>query len=242
MWLKREEAQKEQIDAPSELIPFEEYRAASTALAWSNHRWGGYSTLLRPLKSMVRHRTLQGFTVLDVGCGVGDVDEFLVNWSRKNRLAISIIGIDSHPHAVRLSIERRVDYPEIKILQADFFEAKFSDASFDFVVSSLLLHHLPPEQISFFLLKSFKLARVGVILADLRRSLPAYLFSKTILPRLAPKSPIFAHDAPLSFRRAYTLKETREFLLRGGYPYMATIPWHSPFRMVLVAEHLLDKK
>lgn len=236
MWLKRELYQKEQIDAPAELLSFDEYQAAFRAVEWTNRRLGGAEALIRPLESMVRSREVPAFTVLDVGCGGGDIDESLAVWARRRQYGLTLIGIDSHPHAVRLARERVAGYPEINIVQSDFFEAKFSEDSFDFVVSSLVLHHLSAEQVSFFLWKAYRMARVGVVLTDLRRNYFFYWMSKTIVSRLAPPSALFKNDAPLSFRRAYTLNEMRNLLAKGGYPYMATSPRLSPFRIVLAAE------
>lgn len=238
MRFKRATSEPELIDAPADRIFIDDYRLAALALEWSNRKWGGTKILIRALADLVRHHKLSGFTVLDAGCGSGDVDEALVRWCHERELAVSLLAVDSHPHAVTLAKERLAEHPEVKVVHADFFEAKFSDASFDFVVSSLVLHHLTEEQLGYFLYKAYKLARLGVVLTDLRRSLPAYLFASRILPALAPKSPVFRHDAPLSFRRAYTLREMRDLLVRGSHPYMATVPWMSPFRMVLTAEHL----
>ena len=240
MWLKREQHQREQIDAPAELIPYDEYASAFRAVEWTNHRLGGASTVVRALEEMVRVRGLSSFTVLDVGCGGGDIDETLARLSRRRGWGMRLIGIDSHPHAVRLARERISGYPEIDIVHSDFFESKFSDGSFDFVIASLLLHHLSSEQISFFLWKAYRLARVGVILTDLRRTALFYWMCKVVARRLAPPSLLFRNDAPLSFRRAYTLGEMRGILAKGGYPYIATAPWRWPFRLLLVSERLTN--
>lgn len=237
MLLKRERAQKERIDAPADRMSFEEYRSACRAVEWTNRHLGGELTLIQPLESMVRARRLTSFTVLDVGCGGGDMDEALVVWGRRRRYGIKLIGIDNHAHAVRIAKERVSPHPEIDIVQSDIFEAKFSDGSFDFVVSSLMLHHLSTEQLSFFLWKAYRLARVGVVLTDLRRNYPSYCLARTVVPLLAPTSPIFKNDAALSFRRAYTLNEMRGLLASGGYPYRVKSPWFCPFRIALAAEH-----
>ena len=145
MWLKRELDQREQIDAPAELLSFDEYQAAFRAVEWTNRHLGGASTLICPLESMVRSREATSFTVLDVGCGGGDIDESLAVWARRRQYGLTLIGIDSHPYAVRLARERAAGHPEINIVQSDFFESKFSEDSFDFVISSMLLHHLSAE-------------------------------------------------------------------------------------------------
>ena len=238
MRLKRELREKEKIDAPADQVPFEDYRAAFAAVEWTNRYMGGAGALIGPLESLINSRRVSSFNILDVGCGGGDIDVALVEWARKKELGMTILGIDSHPHAVKLAKERTAGYPEINIVLSDVFETKFPDESFDVVVGSLLLHHLSADQLSFFLWKAYSLSRVGVILTDLRRSRPAHWAAKRIVPRLAPPSAIFNHDAPLSFRRAYTLKEIREFLGKGGFPYMATSPLLSPFRIVLSAERM----
>lgn len=236
MGIDREVKQKERIDAPAEHIPFDAYQKAFSAVEWTNRKLGGVSSLIEPLQSLVRSRGLSSFNVLDVGCGGGDMDESLIRWAQKKRYGLTLIGIDSHPHAVRLAKERLAGHLGVNVISSDFFESKFSDGSFDFVISSLLIHHLTREQLSFFLWKAYRIARVGVVLTDLRRNAPVEWAAKKLITRMAPPSDLFANDAPLSFRRSYTLAEMRELLARGSYPYMAFSPWWSPFRIVLVAE------
>ena len=173
---------------------------------------------------------------MDVGCGGGDVDDEILRWAVRRNLGITILGIDSHPHAVRVARERLGAHRETAVSQIDFFETKFSNGSFDFVISTMLLHHLPEARIAEFLWRAWRIARAGVIVVDIRRSLPAYMAARWIVPRLAPASAVFAHDAPLSFRRAFTLKEIRELTVKNNLPYLAKIPWRSPFRIVLTAE------
>ncbi len=238
MLLNRDVTAREQIDGPADRVSFEDYQAAFLAIAWTNRNLGGTAVMLGELNFMVQQHRLSSISLLDVGCGGGDIDEAILRWSRGKNIGCTILGIDVHPHAVRLARDRLGSQAEINVRHNDFFEAKFTEGSFDIVIASLLLHHLSVDQLSYFLWKAYRIARVGVILTDLRRSLPAYWFCRTGLRWMAPPSSVFTHDSAVSFRRSYTLDEIRRFLTAGGYPYMARIPWRAPFRLVLTAEHL----
>ena len=80
-------------------------------------------------------------SVLDVGCGTGTLAILA-----KERVATStmVCGIDASPamieKATRKATESRVDVTfQIAVVEA----VPFSDATFDVVLSSLMLHHLP---------------------------------------------------------------------------------------------------
>ncbi|MFA5211224.1 MAG: class I SAM-dependent methyltransferase [Patescibacteria group bacterium] len=71
--------------------------------------------------------------VLEVGCGNGrNIETVSVN--TKN-----IIGIDIDPEAVKISKEKFVSVPEIKIKEDNVFDLSFSDKEFDVVFTLITL-------------------------------------------------------------------------------------------------------
>ena len=118
---------------------------------------------------------------------------------------------------------------------ADAFGLPFVSASFDYVFSSLFLHHFSPEAVVELLRSAGRLARRAVIMTDLVRGrLPALAF-ELVQPVFA-RHPLTRHDGALSIRRAYTPGELRALARAAGLP-QARVYAHWPWRMTLVYEH-----
>jgi SAM-dependent methyltransferase len=149
-------------------------------------------------EEIVRERILAARPrhLLDVGSGLGD----LCAWA-KARLDGEVVAVDSSPRMVELAVQAGVT-----AVLADIRELPFADASFDCVVASMVLYHVPDPGTAI-----AELARVldadGVLLASTgsdddedRRLAWASLFDEE------PQS----QASPLSFSR----ENGRDLLLR----------------------------
>jgi hypothetical protein len=101
-------------------------------------------------------------------------------------------------------------------------------------MSSLFLHHLPPDQVKKLLAQAFRLAHKGIIMSDLTRGrLPMIAF------RLG--QPVFARnfltrqDGMTSIRRAYTPAELLHLAQAAGLTN-ARVYRHPGWRMTLVVD------
>lgn len=79
-----------------------------------------------------------GGDVLEIGAGSGSVAQQLL--SRNPKLALTTIDIDSH--MTRAIAARLHAFPKATVKTADATAMPFRDASFDSVVSCLMLHHI----------------------------------------------------------------------------------------------------
>lgn len=104
-------------------------------------------------------------TLLDVGTGKGDLPRRAVRWGQRRGLEIIPLGIDRHPTAAALAMRGGV--PAAVACAGGL---PFGPGSVDIVCASQLVHHLAPEAIIAFVQAATRIARVGVIVADLRRS------------------------------------------------------------------------
>jgi ubiquinone/menaquinone biosynthesis C-methylase UbiE len=75
-----------------------------------------------------READLSGQTVLDLGCGLGDLYEFL----QQNKLALDYTGIDVSKKMLRIAQKK---YPKVKFAQADFLSDNFTD-TYDYILCS----------------------------------------------------------------------------------------------------------
>ncbi|MCI2238588.1 class I SAM-dependent methyltransferase [Paenibacillus sp. TRM 82003] len=177
--------------------------------------WATYRLHVRPL--LPRERPA---TVLDVGCGGGDLARALARWARRDGIALEVTGVDPDPRAHAWAVSRPpVDGVRFeRALSADLVA---QGRRFDVVVSNHLLHHLDDEELRALLDDSRTLARRRALHSDIARSRWAYLlFSAGALP-LAPGSFIRA-DGLTSIRRSWRPAELRAHVPPG---WRVERPW-----------------
>ena len=110
--------------------------------------WRGiYWSQLRP---RLRHGPA---TLLDIGCGGGDVPVMLSRWAARDGLQLEITAIDPDPRASRFAAERHRD-AGVTFRQSTAAQLAGEGRSFDLVVSNHVLHHLPEDELPGFLAES----------------------------------------------------------------------------------------
>jgi len=199
-----------------------------------NRLLGGTSTVLRHLPRLLdgvpAERTI---TILDLATGSADIPLAIARWAKRRGTPVSIVASDISDEILAIAREHIAGHPEITIARYDARAVPLPDNTFDIVLCSLSLHHLGPDDAVAVLREMDRLARVGFILNDLRRSRPGYV-AAWLAARLTTRNRLTRNDAPLSVRRAYTPRELRELLRRAGIE-RAVISRHLWFRMAAVS-------
>jgi 2-polyprenyl-3-methyl-5-hydroxy-6-metoxy-1,4-benzoquinol methylase len=143
-------------------------------------------------------------TMLDVGCGGGDLAVTLNRWAARDGFRLHITGIDPDARAHGFA-SRRPAVPGVGFRRAHTTELLREGLGFDVVISNHVLHHLQPAELQPFLADTQELARRKVLHNDLRRSPAAYaLFSVAALPF---RRSYIREDGLTSIRRSYTPQE-----------------------------------
>ena len=167
-----------------------------------NRYWGGYSSLAR----LLRDAGLPGqapFSVLDVGAASGDMGRELNRLCPKSR----VFSLDYTAH--------HLDPAPTPKLVGDAFHLPFSAGSFDFVFSSLFLHHFTDGQIVSLLNGARQVARRAVLAIDLERRWIPYQFVPATRKVLG-WDPITVHDAPISVAAGFRALELKRLAEQAG--------------------------
>jgi SAM-dependent methyltransferase len=185
-------------------------------LKFINHWAGGNQTILSPLRrQLTRWPNNRPLRILDVGTGGGDLVHAVRKLCRKAGIRSQVVGLDRSVQVLdiarRLSPERNHHW-----VQGEALSLPFARASFDYVVSSLVLHHIPPSKGSTFLRELSRVARMGVLVTDLRRGRWEYACT-FLFSRLFLHGRMTLHDAPLSVLRSLTLSEARNLVVEAGW-------------------------
>lgn len=199
---------------------------------WRANRYlGGTQALTCHLFPLLRQGTNQT-TVVDIGAGSGELGAFLAQWAKQNGLRVMVCALDISER--NLSIARENTICDVHLIQADACRLPFAGNQVDYIISTLFLHHLSPEQVINLLRETYIRARRGIVMSDLVRGYLPLLAFRLIQPVFA-RHYLTRYDGMLSVKRAYTPSELRSLAEASGLK-SARVYHHFPWRMTLIAE------
>jgi ubiquinone/menaquinone biosynthesis C-methylase UbiE len=158
--------------------------------------------MLSLLEDVASEAGLRKLDMLDVAGACGDIPAIAVEAMRREGTELSVTLLD------RAASHLNGKFPAV---QGDALALPFGDGTFDVVACSLFLHHLEPDEVQRFVREGLRVARLAVLINDLRRH-PLHL--ALVYAGLPLFSRLTRHDAPASVRRAYTLPELGQMLGR----------------------------
>jgi ubiquinone/menaquinone biosynthesis C-methylase UbiE len=149
-------------------------------------------------------------TLLDVGAGSGDLASHFVRRAARRGVALTPLIVERHPVAARLC--RRAG---LVAAVGDGGQLPLAGRSVDIVLASQLLHHLERRSAVTLLRELNRVARLGVIVADLRRHAAAALGIWLASYPLGLHR-ITRQDGVTSVRRGFTRPELEQLLRDAG--------------------------
>ena len=133
-------------------------------VARANALFGGTSSALKEVKEALREVPREA-TLLDVGTGLGDIPCRAREEARRAGVELTTIGLDAAAELASAS-RSSLDFA----ICADALRLPFADNSIDIVMCSQVLHHFVGAEAAQLLREMDRVARVRVIVSDLRRS------------------------------------------------------------------------
>jgi len=174
------------------------------------NRWlGGLAAVRHGLSRVLAGRT-GAVTLVDVGTGTGDIPAMARRWARSRGLEMRAFGVERHPVAARLAHNQGL---QTSIGCGGALPLR--DASVDVVVLSQVAHHLDEDSCVAVFRECDRVARIGVVVADLRRSVAAqagFWFASHALRF----DRVTRSDGVTSLRRGFSTGTLQRLLERSG--------------------------
>ena len=167
--------------------------------------------------------------LLDVGFGHGDMLRAIGRWAQRAGIRAELVGIDLNPRSAPVAAAATDRSLGITFLTG---RAEGLEWQPDFIISSLVAHHMRDEELVAFIQWMDRSAPAGWLINDLHRHWLAWAGFR-LLAFVLRWHPIVAHDGALSVRRAFTRADWERLLSEAGV--QAQVRWHFPFRWTVAA-------
>jgi SAM-dependent methyltransferase len=172
-------------------------------IARSNRWFGGASAVIAelvPVLANTRPHALP-LALLDVGTGAGDIPELARRVANRGGVQLITFGLEISGPLAAASRARSGD-----AIAGDALALPFADRSVDIVTCSQVLHHFDGAESARILSEMHRVARVRVIVADIRRTWAAAAgFWMASWPLRF--HPVTRHDGVVSVFRGYRANE-----------------------------------
>lgn len=172
------------------------------------NRWlGGNSITIDGIQKLLQNRPkIEKITIVDLGCGDGELLRKCADFGRKNDCNFELIGLDFNENIVRFAETQSKDYANIKYLKVDVFSEESLIPNCDIALCTLFLHHFNNEKIENLLKALINKASIGLIVNDLKRSKQAFNLFK-IVSKIFLKTKTARYDGLVSVARGFKKQE-----------------------------------
>lgn len=204
-------------------------RDALDKIAKINQLLGGNKLTLQGVQSLIHQITLdKEFTIVDIGCGNGDMLRVLADYAQNQNLNFKLIGIDANQFTIKHAEKLSKHYPNISYRCEDIFDYNFNSLKYDIVLCTLTLHHFKDEEIIKLMSVFYKNASIGIVINDLQRSSISYRLFQALcfVFRLNKMS---EEDGLVSILRGFKKDELESFSKRLDFKKYS-IQWKWAFR------------
>ena len=204
-------------------------------IARINQLLGGNSVTLEGVQYLIKDFPKDKIiTIMDFGCGSGDMLRMLSKFGRENNLKFQLIGIDANEATIRHAENCSTEFDNITYLAEDIFLYDFSKYNIDIALITLTLHHFKDDEILKIMRFILNLVKNGIVVNDLQRSKLAYrLFQAIIFIFRLEK--MTAEDGLISILRGFKREDLEKFSKDLGLKKYS-IKWKWAFRYQWIIE------
>ncbi|WP_396183260.1 methyltransferase domain-containing protein [Flavobacterium sp.] len=207
----------------------EELREALDKIASINQLLGGNKLTLQGIKKLLKEcDETKTITIVDVGCGNGDMLRLMADFANENNYIFQLIGIDANAFTIEHARLLSKEYATISYSCKDIFSEAFTEVKYDILLCTLTLHHFKNEEIDTILNVFQKQASLGIVINDLQRSKLAYRLFQLVCS-VFQLNRMSREDGLTSILRGFKKKELEDFS-KKIQAKKQTISWKWAFR------------
>ena len=225
--LKYRSSERELMDLPG--VDVQEIHKALHELKLINKWLGGNKVITSGLKELTLG--VNDFSIVDIGCGGGDVLALIHKWGFNNRKNIKLAGIDINASIIAYASKNLNNIPGVKLFCSDVNKLP-AGLKFDYSTCTLFCHHFDDQEVVELIKVMYHISNRGVLINDIHRHWLAY-HSIKYLTMLFSKTYLVKNDAPLSVARSFTLEDWKRILDKAGISNYK-ISWKWAFRWQIV--------
>lgn len=205
----------------------EELRDSLDKIAKINQLLGGNKLTLQGVKNLILN-TNHEITIVDIGCGNGDMLRTLAEYADEEKIDFKLIGIDANQFTINHAQKLSKHYPNITYQCEDIFNSKFKNLKYDIVLCTLTLHHFTDDEIVKIVSVFYKNSNIGIVINDLQRSAISYRLFQ-VLCYVFRLNKMSKQDGLVSILRGFKRKELENFSKKLEFKKY-TIQWKWAFR------------
>jgi|SRR5690554_1113224 len=174
------------------------------------NKWlGGNKTTISGIKKILKnHPKNKEITILDIGCGDGEMLRNCAEFGRKNGFIFNCIGIDFNQNILKLAEDKSRNYSNINFQKTDVLLEVDQIPTADITLFTLFLHHFENDDIERLLNRSLNKTNIAVIINDLHRNKLAFTLFKWFSKILLNTKTAY-HDGLVSIARGFNSRELK---------------------------------
>ena len=199
------------------------------------NRWlGGNIVTINGLKKVIKnHPKNDVITIIDLGCGGGDILREVSRFGKNNGYQFRLIGIDANQYTISHAKSLSTNFKNIEFKTIDIFSEAFKELKYDVVLTTLFLHHFKEQELISFIKPVLEKAKLGIVVNDLHRHKLAYYLFKLLSTTI--KNRTIVEDGLTSVLRGFKREELVEISKQLNANHQ--IQWKWAFRFQWILKH-----